>query len=315
MGDVFLLGAGFSKAISERMPVVKDLGDLTPGEENFELALTRLSEDHPWLSPADNLRNQADFLDLASKVAERVAHRQNQAIRDNLVAANGPPPWLRQLVRTWHRLKSTIITLNYDTLVEKAYAAELERPHDEMYPIPVPSILTRAGGGARLKHDDSGVSLVKLHGSIGWRYSGSSGAGEVVYDSCTKGWRLETPDDDELRLAQDKVCLIAPPAFSKTRFYGNDLLRSQWVKAREALGGPGQMIYALGYSLPDNDLMVRFLLREAGEGSKIVVVNKSGPGAVAHYKSLLNLEVVPAEVPPGPDVIMAFTDQWTASHA
>jgi hypothetical protein len=64
MSDVFILGAGFSKAISDAMPVLNDLSVevkqrlpelekvATFLPDNIELWLTFLSQKHPWLSEA-----------------------------------------------------------------------------------------------------------------------------------------------------------------------------------------------------------------------------------------------------------------------
>ena len=68
-GDVFILGAGFSKAISEQMPLLKELGQQlevcgTGGfigsiqfGGNVELWLSYLAQRHPWLSEPETLRN------------------------------------------------------------------------------------------------------------------------------------------------------------------------------------------------------------------------------------------------------------------
>jgi hypothetical protein len=73
--DVFILGAGFSKAVSSRMPLMNDLSrmveeDLPAAERkrqslgNFESYLNYLALDHPWHSEAENLRNSALSLDV-----------------------------------------------------------------------------------------------------------------------------------------------------------------------------------------------------------------------------------------------------------
>ena len=81
MKDVFILGAGFSKAISSGMPTLAGL-----------------------------IRQQ-----IGAVIEERTA----------LASQNEVPGWLNRLIASWHREQATIITLNYDTLVERA-AKELE---------------------------------------------------------------------------------------------------------------------------------------------------------------------------------------------
>ena len=78
---VFLLGAGFSRAVSKSMPLTNSLGkqiverykgllsehqkaDLNEeSTEKFEKLLTWLALRKPWLSEADNLRERAIFLE------------------------------------------------------------------------------------------------------------------------------------------------------------------------------------------------------------------------------------------------------------
>ena len=93
--DAFLLGAGFSCALSEVMPDTKALGrevasrlthaghstELLYGlySGNFEAWLTQLAEGRPWASEADNLRDRAMFLEASSLVADIIRMAQRQA--------------------------------------------------------------------------------------------------------------------------------------------------------------------------------------------------------------------------------------------
>jgi hypothetical protein len=88
MGDVFLLGAGFSKAVSTEMPITSELGRAALGlyklkdsispeirrliEEDFENALVFLASDKPWLPESENLRHKALFLDLTKRLVSAV---------------------------------------------------------------------------------------------------------------------------------------------------------------------------------------------------------------------------------------------------
>ena len=67
--DVFVLGAGFSRAISDAMPLMRDLGSRVADElekyrsvaplfdGDIELAMTFLAQAHPWLAESERLRN------------------------------------------------------------------------------------------------------------------------------------------------------------------------------------------------------------------------------------------------------------------
>ena len=90
---VYVLGAGFSLALSSAMPDMKGLslavredlstqdppkipGHDTPVANDFEQWLSYLVEAPPWLSDADRARNQAAFFDISAAVA-RVLMRNN----------------------------------------------------------------------------------------------------------------------------------------------------------------------------------------------------------------------------------------------
>lgn len=73
--DVFIIGAGFSKAISNHMPTLAELSkDVRPDMDglflnhekppeemvdDIEKLLSFLGEDHPWLTKAQQYRNRA----------------------------------------------------------------------------------------------------------------------------------------------------------------------------------------------------------------------------------------------------------------
>ena len=122
---VYVLGAGFSRALSSAMPDMKGLSsavrddlsavDLpkipgldTPVANDFEQWLSYLVEAPPWLSDADRARNQAAFFDVSGAVARVLMRQQGEAV------AAPPPKWLRPLLVNWHNTDATVITFNYD---------------------------------------------------------------------------------------------------------------------------------------------------------------------------------------------------------
>ena len=79
MSDVFLLGAGFSKAVSDSMPVMAELSAALRQRvelphyvialgDNVEHWMTYLSQPQPWISQADNLHHKATFLNLTQEI-------------------------------------------------------------------------------------------------------------------------------------------------------------------------------------------------------------------------------------------------------
>jgi|ERR1022692_3368433 hypothetical protein len=119
MPDVFLLGAGFSKAVSREMPLTNDLaendaiksfiGRTLVRSKDVESILTLLSESQPWLTEDENLRNRADFIQFSQTINYTIRDYQMAAIREG----NGSPPdWLASLVSKWTENKATILGIS-----------------------------------------------------------------------------------------------------------------------------------------------------------------------------------------------------------
>ena len=154
MGDVYLLGAGFSKAISDEMPLLSELSGqikargldlpshLTTLGDNLEVWLSYLSQPHPWLRESMNLKNQAMALEISELIKEVLDEKERLAIGKDC------PSWLQKLTKAWHETKAGVISLNYDTLVERAAAmiSTGENEHlsaDQLYPVQL-TISTRS---------------------------------------------------------------------------------------------------------------------------------------------------------------------------
>jgi hypothetical protein len=117
---VYLLGAGFSKAVSATMPTMDQLsknvqnylgseenprkipGADTPLVNDFEQWLSYLVESPPWLSRADKALNQWAFIKVTDAVHEVLKVKQLHAVE-----TDSCPPWLQQLVRYWQEQSST----------------------------------------------------------------------------------------------------------------------------------------------------------------------------------------------------------------
>src|ERR1035438_9361305 len=103
---------------------------------NVEHWLTLLADPAPWLMSSEQMRNSALFNDVSEAIHEVVTAMQIRA------SIESPPPWLFDLIDYWDRTKSTVITFNYDCLVELAYehikATAVERGlASALYVIPI----------------------------------------------------------------------------------------------------------------------------------------------------------------------------------
>ncbi len=292
MNRVFILGSGFSKAIHRDMPLLDDLShgvrdtlaarsiDIGPELDalgDVEQWLSLLSEPAPWLSSSEQMRNSALFIDVSQAIYEVLTAMQDRA------SSMAAPEWLFSLVRYWQRRQSTVITFNYDCLVELAYMEVIVpelAPHggqgSDLLVIPVtPAALRTVAivGGS----EPGTFKLLKLHGSLDWWYSGPQAEpSDPIY---RMGWHGDfkrgiIPIWDQLRptLIADKVPMLIPPAATKAPLYQNRLLAAQWLRAGEALREAEELVL-MGYSAPLTDLTVSTLIATQFKGDAIVPVN------------------------------------------
>ena len=126
--EALVLGAGFSVAASGgKLPVTADLGRRATARAKiprsrlpaggfdrgrFETWLSRLAEDQPHLYVAENLENRG--------VLVRVVEQLVAVLAEAEAEASGRPGWLFDLLTLAHHRKATLITLDYDGLVEAA---------------------------------------------------------------------------------------------------------------------------------------------------------------------------------------------------
>ena len=321
VSDVFILGAGFSKAVHKSMPLLSELSEevgnrLDPMPHplprlgnNLELWLTYLSQRQPWLREQHNLRNRALFLEITEKV------RDVMDDSTELVLQRVRPMWLDRLVSWWHRNGSTVVTLNYDTLIERA-AGNIE--YDEgsnlmpnhLYPVTLTEA-RRRDAMVLSSQAPATFTLYKLHGSVNWYYSGSpSFSGEVIYYSHVAPWGSDRQlEEDSKDAATDKVPLIVPPTAEKSTYFQHETLRQIWATASQALWSATR-VYCLGYSLPITDLGVRFFLQHAGpigQRQPLHIVNKR-PDVLARYRELLGEAYEVDHAYSGQNAIETFVD-------
>jgi hypothetical protein len=178
------------------------------------------------------------------------------------------------LVARWHEDHASVITFNYDTLVEAAFT-EVVRVYSspgnekdnyvwpsQVFRAPLTPIGARAGNVLTAPSIPT-FRLLKLHGSRAWLYSGrDSFFGEVIYDATAfQGWAGKDTHERPW-LLEDKVPLVVPPTSGKTGFFDNETVRHQWRLAHEALQ-EADRIFIVGYSLPRVSGLCRGV--EAGE--------------------------------------------------
>lgn len=285
-----LLGAGFSRAVNGRMPLLSDLAEgvldklsldprvLEPFGNDLEQWLSYLAQEQPWLSDADNLRNQAQFLEVAAAISSAIRDAERRAAEEPM------PTWLTRLVWSWCYEQAEIATFNYDTLLEHATSGNgLVATWADLYGLP---LMQRTAPGthymfATAKPPGPTYTLYKLHGSTNWSFGGlsASSADRIVMTGEDRWWfgrkgePPTAPSGRDRHLFSDLEPMIIPPTGTKAPYYGNRSLRAQWHQAVSALERCDELT-VIGYSFPKTDQVVRNFLATSGFVGRVTVVDR-----------------------------------------
>lgn len=287
--EVFVLGAGFSKAINESMPLVSELlgpldavlanhtGCTYPATRDVELLLSSIAVDQPFLDEGQNLRNRALFADVTKWLAHHIFEHQHAALRQTV------PDWLGKLVVAWHKRRSTVITLNYDTLIESAVqCSELKDDADSpraqahhTFAVPVPFAMARFGGSWFRYEPRSTFTLCRLHGSLSWWREAPSLTGLFDVETWKDSFGSET--DVSWREVEANARglagpLLVPPTLVKSGLHDNPVLRANWATAFARLQ-EATTIVVMGYSFPGGDSQMAALLGSAFKDKEVIVVD------------------------------------------
>ena len=275
--DVFILGAGFSKAISYLMPTTAELTNVISGrferhgiqlppplkdtqyiekqmDNNIELWMTYLLQSQPWLRSEDNTDNRKKGQQIQQLMVDVLNEQESQVLESPC-----SQEWLPSLIEYWSRpctgvSKVTVITLNYDTLVERAAKAK-GIALEQIYPPGLSDMETQ--NEALSYHDsDRRFTLYKLHGSVNWSFAGGSASKAQVYYSDVPPW----DEKGSPQLVHPIHPVIIPPVFNKERHLGNPTVKEIWRAASNALW-EATRVFVIGYSLPISDLSMRFFLK------------------------------------------------------
>lgn len=274
---VYILGAGFSKAIDEKMPLMDDLGkqcanivdNCSYKSGSFEQWMTIMLQDLPFLDESSNLKRKSEVLNCIDAIAHILDRITNQ-----IQFAITCPLWLRQFVNLIAAEKACIITFNYDTLLEVAINYEnpivktsvnLRRvvADQVVFPRPFNTITNRVGDFASTTPCKDVMQILKPHGSLNWYWDSGEGGESLLYRL-----RERRVYNDRLNLFLDEVeemrgmrRFIIPPTGDKTRYYGQGLDRRIWKEAGKALSEASRLV-VIGYSFPETDYVVNELIKQ-----------------------------------------------------
>ena len=234
---------------------------------NIESLMTLLVSGNPWLKDEEAVLRRSLFATVSRTVAD--------VLRDaEKVAGNQDcPKYVEDLIKYWNSTRSTLVSFNYDTLVEK-YALDIIEPEEHeglstssFYEGPFTNLGSRTdlfGNGPIVFNR---MRIIKLHGSLNWYYSGNEDfSGEPIYADPSDDRDPETSPIFE-RNRQDLAPLIIPPLLDKDSFIKHSLLRLQWKEAFSSMIH-AKDIYVIGYSLPDTDLTAKFMIQTVKKFTK-----------------------------------------------
>lgn len=283
--EVFVLGAGFSAAVSHGvMPITSKLseevrdharlaeskfGDIEArvGKRGFEGVLDSLTVHAPWRTKSERLHFQALFADVVEVVDECIGNAEAEARAEPL------DPHLRALIVHWRAHRSTVVTFNYDVLIEAAYSeviatvpADERNPlaYSDLYPIgvePAPGRAVSLLGAERAK---DAFTLLKLHGSrsLATPASSTTRTDTTYAQTMIRGWEIQPNDTYPDYFTGDLETMIMPPTSLKSEYVGNNIIDHMWKRAHVALSSTDHII-VIGYSLPEADILVRLMLQDS----------------------------------------------------
>jgi hypothetical protein len=255
--EVAIHGAGFSRAISDHLPLANKLGQLAyerarcqesslfdpclafSNDYPFETWLSLLVEEQPHLDEGDNRLNAARIAKLAQSIVEVLNERQALAL-----SVPGPP-WLYKILSAFHQRKTTVVTFNYDTLSDVAINStylglpaglswtqgDLRQIPMDMGcgpPVPKPAqVLPEDVMGSEpplitIPHPPKPtMRLLKLHGSLGWWWVPNDASGATLAREpilSPFGDSTELAHEEKRRTLAGREPFIVPPLTMKSPY-------------------------------------------------------------------------------------------------
>jgi len=203
----------------------------------------------------------------------------------------------------------TIITFNYDLMLERVLDEINQKGHPETFCFPgcyrfeglkVVQAMEGAVKFSTKSFEHKGVALLKLHGSMNWhsRHKSNTPNPKGMFDITRNLHVLDSPMiqhsiswKPKLRKVYMKP-VIVPPVSGKRGMIHQDLL-GLWSKAAKALAQADRVVIA-GYSCPPLDLEARILLSEnlrANPNKRVYVIDPS-PQTAARFTELCGVDLI-----------------------
>jgi len=290
MPTVYIFGAGASKAVTNRAPLMKDFLSAAfktfPDDSrisavrdfvcNFYLSC-RLEDDVHMLWPRlEDLLSQLDLsiaqnrplspyhkVPRVQELREHVVYLIAKVLHETLDSLEDSAT--QDFVRDVWQKEDTIISLNYDIILDNALLEE-RRQVNYGTEVRLVSKMPQCWQGVD-PQENNPVPLYKLHGSLNWLYCPICQELDI-----TEGQNGALLTFDDERPVQCRPCgcpyepLIITPTLLKS--YASGLLVEVWRRAEKRIACADHLVF-IGYSLPDADIEVKGMIKRADYNSAL----------------------------------------------
>lgn len=290
MWTVYIFGAGASKAVANRAPLMKDF--LSSAFETFpnDPRIRKVRDfvcdfypGRPWADGAhilwprlEDLLSQLDLsiaqnrplspyhtVSMVQELREHVVYLIARVLQEKLGSLDDPAT--RDFVRHVLQEKDTIISLNYDIILDNALLEERGQVNYGTEVRLVSKVHRRWRGVDPQKNIP--VPLYKLHGSLNWLYCPLCQALDITEGQ--KGALFTFYDEQPVQCVHCGCLyetLIITPTLLKS--YANGLLVEVWRRAEQRVTRADHLVF-IGYSLPDADIEIKCMIKHATYNSAL----------------------------------------------
>lgn len=143
--------------------------------------------------------------------------------------------------------RNTIITFNYDTVVEDAFERIGAKFNLGLPDVPNLSVDSDYSCNSS-EQDDDVTSIFKLHGSINWKLEHSEPLKLIIRKSVDSLWS---------QISQLNNYILEPPTWNKGR--SAEILQRLWDASLSSIRNATR-IFIIGYSLPETDMHFKYLM-------------------------------------------------------
>lgn len=305
---IFVLGSGFSKSFLPSMPTLKDLNALIPegipaefphfreycerflklcngGREylGIEQLATSILSAQIFPSERERLYHASLRFELLRFIANSI--RRDEALEPEAAAVLAR--FIRACVNcsSEGRRDTLLLSFNYDTLIERAVAADAELSKTVFVDYGVR--IDPADRSSFRERGERTVDLLKLHGSLNW-YPVKGANDELdLRNIC----QVE-PTDRSFPIYCEDTPVYIPMAHAKESFLRGSLFNLLWAKADYYLKN-AEEIHFLGYGFPKTDINnLEFLLRHRDRIANVVVFESEDHPDLQRLRRLLGKNVI-----------------------